>query len=257
MKKLLIIFNILFVFTILFLIFSNNINIDTNIHLDQIFSNFNETYILGTDNLGRDIFSLILIGGIRTFQVLIISTLISFIIGTSLGLISGYFKNTISIIIKAIIDLFMIVPSLVSAMIVTSIFGINPISAGLALGIFSMGNYLNQTDSLTKREKEKEYIKASVILGVPWYVILYKRILINILPELYVNLGNTAAATIIRYASLTFIGLGSDFTKPDWGAMLYEYRIYLISHPSLILIPSFCILWVSLSLNIIFENTEE
>lgn len=255
MKKTIIILNMLLF--ILILIFSQSANMNTNIQLDKIFLSFSGEHIFGTDNLGRDVFSLILAGGLRTIEVLIISSSVSFIFGTFLGLISGYFENFIGTAIKSLIDLFMIVPSLVSAMIITAIFGISPLTAGLSLGIFGMGNYLNQTDSLTKREKKKEYIQASMILGVPWYVILYRRILVNILPELYVNFGNTAVASIIQYASLTFIGLGSDFTKPDWGAMLYEYRIYFISKPSLILIPSFCIFWISLSINIFFENIKD
>lgn len=255
MKKFIIISNILLL--ILILIFLQNSNIDPNINLDKSFLAFSKENIFGTDNLGRDIFSLILFGGFRTLQVLIISTLISFIGGIFLGLISGYFENIFSKIIKSLTDLFMIVPSLISAMIITAIFGISPTTVGLALGLFGIGNYLNQTDALTKREKKKDYVQAAIILGVPCHIILFKRILINIIPELYVNLGNTAAASIIQYASLTFIGLGSDFTKPDWGAMLYEYRFYLISRPSLILIPSLFIFWFSLSLNIFFDSVKD
>lgn len=98
---------------------------------------------------------------------------------------------------------------------------------------------------------------ASVLLGVPWYVVLYRRILKNILPALLINLGNTASGVILQYSALTFIGLGSDYTKPDWGAMLYQYRIYLVKKPSLIILPTLCILWVSLSFNLIFDNKEQ
>ena len=73
----------------------------------------------------------------------------------------------------------------------------------------------------------------------------------TILPSL-----NTASGVILLYSALTFIGLGSDYTKPDWGAMLYQYRIYLVRKPSLIIIPTLCILWVSLSFNLIFDKRE-
>ena len=86
--------------------------------------------------------------------------------------------------------------------------------------------------------------------------ILFRRIFVNILARLLVNLGNTASGVILQYSALTFIGLGSDYTKPDGGAMLYQYRIYLVRKPSLIIIPTLCILWVSLSFNLIFDKRE-
>lgn len=254
MKRVIIFLNLILILFLIILL--NRVKLDVGVHLDDSFLGVSSDHLFGTDNLGRDVFSLIVVGGKRTLEVLVITTLIAFIFGTSLGLVSGYFENGFSKGIKLMADLFMIVPSLVSAMIITAIFGITPLSAGLALGIFGIGSYLNQTENLTKREKHMEYIKASQLFEVPVVIILFKRIFPNISKELYVNLGNTAVATIISYSSLTFIGLGSDFSQPDWGTMLYEYRIYMISHPFLIIIPTLCIFWLSLSLNIIFENIE-
>ena len=210
----------------------------------------------GTDDLGRDVFSLIIIGGFRTLEVVVIATSLSFFVGSFLGMIAGYFEGNIGTIIKSTVDLMMVVPTLIVALIITSIFGITPVTAGISLGIFGIGNYMNQSEALTKAEKNKDYILASKLLGVPWYVVLFRRIFVNILARLLVNLGNTASGVILQYSALTFIGLGSDYTKPDWGAMLYQYRIYLVRKPSLIIIPTLCILWVSLSFNLIFDKRE-
>lgn len=253
MTKKLIFINLILVLALL--IVSPRLNVDIN--LNSIFMDFSKEHFFGTDDLGRDIFSLIVVGGFRTLEVVVVATGISFFVGTFLGMTAGYFENTLSLIIKSIVDLMMIVPTLVVALIITSIFGINPITAGVSLGLFSIGNYMNQAEALTKVEKNKDYIMASVLLGVPWYVVLYRRILKNILPALLVNLGNTASGVILQYSALTFIGLGSDYTKPDWGAMLYQYRIYLVKKPSLIILPTLCILWVSLSFNLIFDNKEQ
>ena len=201
-------------------------------------------------------FSLIIIGGFRTLEVVVIATSLSFFVGSFLGMIAGYFEGNIGTIIKSTVDLMMVVPTLIIALIITSIFGITPVTAGISLGIFGIGNYMNQSEALTKAEKNKDYILASKLLGVPWYVVLFRRIFVNILARLLVNLGNTASGVILQYSALTFIGLGSDYTKPDWGAMLYQYRIYLVRKPSLIIIPTLCILWVSLSFNLIFDKRE-
>ncbi|MEJ6472307.1 ABC transporter permease [Fusobacterium nucleatum] len=252
MTKKLIFINIFLV--IILLIFSSKLNADIN--LDSVFLGFSKENFFGTDDLGRDVFSLIIIGGFRTLEVVVIATSLSFFVGSFLGMIAGYFEGNIGTIIKSTVDLMMVVPTLIVALIITSIFGITPITAGISLGIFGIGNYMNQSEALTKAEKNKDYILASKLLGVPWYVVLFRRIFVNVLARLLVNLGNTASGVILQYSALTFIGLGSDYTKPDWGAMLYQYRIYLVRKPSLIIIPTLCILWVSLSFNLIFDNRE-
>ena len=250
MTKKLIFINIFLV--ILLLIFSSRLNADIN--LNSVFLGFSKQHFFGTDDLGRDVFSLVIIGGFRTLEVVAIATSLSFFVGTFLGMITGYFEKTIGAIIKSMVDFLMVVPTLIVALIITSIFGITPITAGVSIGVFGIGNYMNQSEALTKIEKNKDYILASQLLGVPWYVVLFRRIFVNILPRLLVNLGNTASGVILLYSALTFIGLGSDYTKPDWGAMLY--RIYLVKRPSLIIIPTLCILWVSLSFNLIFDKRE-
>ena len=252
MTKKLIFINIFLV--ILLLIFSSRLNADIN--LNSVFLDFSKQHFFGTDDLGRDGFSLVIIGGFRTLEVVAIATSLSFFVGTFLGMIAGYFEKTIGTIIKSMVDFLMVVPTLIVALIITSIFGITPITAGVSIGVFGIGNYMNQSEALTKVEKNKDYILASQLLGVPWYVVLFRRIFVNILPRLLVNLGNTASGVILLYSALTFIGLGSDYTKPDWGAMLYQYRIYLVKRPSLIIIPTLCILWVSLSFNLIFDKRE-
>ncbi len=253
MKKIIIFINIILFSIILF--FSNKTNVSTN--LNRVFMGISRQNILGTDNLGRDILSLIVVGAVRTLEVMVIATAISFFFGIFLGLLAGYFEGKTEIIINSVVDLLMIVPTFVCALIVTSIFGITPITAGVSIGVFGIGNYMNQSLNLTKREKQKEYIQASTLLGVSWYRILYGRILRNIIFELYVNLGNTASSVILQYSALTFIGLGADFTKPDWGTMLYQYRIYAASKPTLVLLPSLCIFWIAFSINFLFEDIKE
>ncbi|KYM44979.1 ABC transporter permease [Fusobacterium necrophorum] len=232
-------------------------NLDTEVHLDFIFAPFSKSYWFGSDDLGRDVFSLLLVGGFRTMEVVLIAGSLSFGVGVFLGMLSGYLENTWSLVIKSLVDLLMIIPTFICALIITSIFGINPFTAGLSLGAFGIGNYMNHAEALTKREKKKEYVEAALLLGVPAYRILYRNILPNIISELKVNLGNTASGAILQYASLTFIGLGADFSKPDWGMMLYQYRLYLVSHPLLVLLPSLCIAWISLLLQFLWDTPKE
>lgn len=250
MRKKLLIFNIVVLCLIVFI----SPLMDVDINLDHILEAPSKNFIFGTDHLGRNVFALLVVGGFRTIEVVLIATIFSFSVGVFLGLTTGYLENFVSTIIKSLVDLLLVVPTLIFALIVSYIFGITPLSAGLSLGLFGIGNFMNHAEALTKREKEKEYILASKILGVPDVVILYKNIFINILPELLVNLANTSSGVILQYSALTFIGLGADLTKPDWGSMLYQYRIYLIKYPLLIILPTLCILWITLSFNLLFDK---
>ena len=85
----------------------------------------------GTDDLGRDVFSLIIIGGFRTLEVVAIATSLSFFVGSFLGMIAGYFEGNIGTIIKSTVDLMMVVPTLIVALIITSIFGITPVTRNI------------------------------------------------------------------------------------------------------------------------------
>ena len=160
MTKKLIFINIFLV--ILLLIFSSRLNADIN--LNSVFLDFSKQHFFGTDDLGRDVFSLVIIGGFRTLEVVAIATSLSFFVGTFLGMIAGYFEKTIGTIIKSMVDFLMVVPTLIVALIITSIFGITPITAGVSIGVFGIGNYMNQSEALTKVEKNKDYILASQLL---------------------------------------------------------------------------------------------
>ena len=115
MTKKLIFINIFLV--IILLIFSSKLNADIN--LDSVFLDFSKENFFGTDDLGRDIFSLIIIGGFRTLEVVVIATSLSFLVGSFLGMIAGYFEGNIGTIIKSTVDLMMVVPTLIVALIIT------------------------------------------------------------------------------------------------------------------------------------------
>lgn len=209
--------------------------------MNNIFAPASKAHILGTDHLGRDIFSLIYSGFIRTITVLAAASSISFICGTVVGILGGYYGGIFDLIVKIITGIFLIIPSFIAALIASAAFGLNPISAGIAIGIADIGTYANQTAILTRSFKTEEFIFAEKILGIPDKRIIFYHILPNIIPHLFTTLSTKAGAITLQYASLTFIGLGADITNPDWGAILYTYRIFIINKPALLLWPSFAI----------------
>ncbi|WP_024465261.1 ABC transporter permease [Treponema pedis] len=227
-----------------------------HVDLKNTFSPVSGTNFFGTDHLGRDIYSLIVIGFIRTITVVITASSISFIIGIILGLAGGFCGKNTEMFIKLITDMFLIIPSFIAALIIASALGLTPITASLAIGISDIGVYSNQAAILTKNLKNAEFIQAEKILGIGNGRVLFKHILPNILPHLFTTLSTKAGGIILQYASLTFIGLGADITNADWGTMLYTYRIFIVDKPVLIFWPAAAIFILASAFHFLFDDRD-
>ncbi len=213
-------------------------------------------HLLGTDNLGRDVYSLLIAGGVRTLEVVGIATAISFILGTFLGMIAGYYEGILGRILQFLSDFSMIIPSFVAALILSSLFGFHVGMAGLVFGIGQMGGYFNQACVLTQGLKKREFIQAVRVLGLKDHEIILFHILPNISGQLVVFMGNKAAVIVNLYAGLAFIGLGTDITNPDWGTLLYQYRSYLTTYPMLVVWPTLFIAVLTICFHAIFDSSE-
>ena len=229
----------------------------TLVRLTETFCPPGPKYFLGTDHLGRDIFSLIKFGLIRTLEVVFVASFTSLFLGLFLGTIAGFYEKHLEEGINFITDLLMVIPSFMLALIFASIFGLHPISCGLLFGVTGMGSYLYQTAALTKKVKGEEFIMAQKVLGFSNMYILKNHILPNILPPIFSTFGSRASNVILAYASLSFVGLGTDLSRPDWGALLYQYRTYTIEHPILIVWPSLGIFLIALGFHLIFDYRGE
>ena len=225
-------------------------------NLSDTFAPISMEHYFGTDHLGRDIFSLIVDGAVRTLATVFIASLISVFFGLILGMIGGYFGKTLETIIVFFTDMLMIVPSFIMALIISAIFVLNPVTAGITLGITGIGTYTNQAMILTRQVKNRGFILSEKALGIPSFLIMTRHILPNIITPILAALGSMVSAIALQYASLSFIGLGSDITKPDWGALLYQYRVYIIDKPSMLFFPSMAIFSLAFISYVIFDDRE-
>lgn len=225
-------------------------------NLSETFAPISLKHYFGTDHLGRDIFSLIVDGAVRTLATVFIASAISVSFGLILGMLGGYFGKSLEIVIVFFTDMLMIVPSFIMALIISAIFGLNPVTAGITLGITGIGTYTNQAMILTRQIKNRGFILSEKALGIPSSMIMTRHILPNIITPILAALGSTVSSIALQYASLSFIGLGADITKPDWGALLYQYRVYIIDKPLMIFFPCMAIFSLAYASFVIFDDRE-
>jgi peptide/nickel transport system permease protein len=211
---------------------------------------------LGTDNLGRDTFALMVTGGQRTLLCVFLATVISFTFGSLLGMIAAYEGGLVRSLVQFTADFVTVIPSLIMALIFSALFGFSAVSAGIIFGIGNMGQYINLSEGLTAGMKDRDFIGAEVSLGLRKPAILFRHVFPNIMRQLFVYLGNNASSVVLQYAGLAFIGLGTDVTNPDWGTLLYQYRAYILSYPRLVLLPILAVCLLALFFHYAFDSAK-
>lgn len=208
---------------------------------------------LGTDHLGRDLASRMLVAAWRTGLVVVIVGAIGLAGGSALGTIAAILGGWRERLILRGAELFIVVPTLVWALTAAALFGLSPLTAGAALGLAGVGPYALFSNALTHRVLGQPFVLAATALGAARLRLMLRHVLPNTLPLIFAYVGSQAGQSVIAYASLAFIGLGADPSKPDWGSMLYEYRMFVFDRPMLTIWPGLAIAAVTWTLNRIFD----
>lgn len=211
---------------------------------------------LGTDHLGRDLLSRIMAAGWRTACVVLAVGFIGFTTGTLLGTAAAMLGGWRESVLLRCCEFFITVPTLIIALTAAAIFGLTPLSAGLALGLAGIGPHALFAHALCRRVLGQPFILAARALGVPPGRMIIRHLLPNTLPLMFSYVGNQAGLAVVAYASLAFIGLGADPSKPDWGSMLFEYRVFIFDHPALMVWPGIAIAATVATLNTAFDDPE-
>ena len=212
------------------------------------------SHLLGTDHLGRDLLSRIMAGGWRTACVILAVGFIGFTAGTLLGTAAAVLGGWRETVLLRCCEVFIAVPTLIVALVAAAIFGLTPLSAGLALGLAGIGPPALFAHALSRRVLGQPFILAARALGVPPGRMILRHLLPNTLPLMLSYVGNQAGLAVVAYASLAFIGLGADPSKPDWGSMLFEYRVFIFDHPALMIWPGIAIAATVATLNAMFDD---
>lgn len=176
--------------------------------------------LMGTDELGRDIYSRVLYGGRITIPAALAVVIVVSIIGTLTGAFAGYRGGTVDEVLMRVTELFMAFPTIILAMAVTAALGADIRNAVLALIIVRWPNYSRLTRGLVLEAKNQDYVKASRSLGASNTHILGKTLLPNTISAAVIYASLDIGTAILLFAGLSFLGLGPEPASPEWGRMV-------------------------------------
>lgn len=180
----------------------------------------NEIYRMGTDELGRDIFTRVLYGGRITLPAALIVVVVDGIIGTILGALAGYAGGIWDEIMMRVTELFMAFPTIILAMAITAALGPDIRNAVLALIVVRWPSYARLTRGLILDTKNEDYVEAARSLGASHLYILRKTLLPNTIAPALVYGSLDIGNAILLFAGLSFLGLGPEPASPEWGRMV-------------------------------------
>jgi ABC-type dipeptide/oligopeptide/nickel transport system permease subunit len=188
---------------------------------------------LGTDKLGRDIMSRLIMGARTSLAVALSVVGITLVLGVSLGMLAGYFGGRLDSLVMRVVDVVLAFPEVVFAILVAAVLGPSLATVIVALSCVWWPGIARLTRSLVLVQKQELYVEAAVVSGTPPFKILGRHLLPNIIPPLIVRASVGIGFVIMAEATLSFLGLGVQEPTPSWGRMIHDGLPALRSDPSL------------------------
>ena len=229
-------------------------------HFDQILlppawdDEGNISYLLGTDNLGRDMMSRLIHGTSLTFGLSFVVVIIALIFGVVIGAISALTHGIKSSILNHFLDVILSIPSLLLAIIIVAILGPGLANTLFAIVIVLIPQFVHVTKNAIKEEFSKEYVLASRLDGASPFRLLTYSVFPNIIDKLIIQATLAQSAAILDIAALGFLGLGATFPLPEWGAMLSNGLDLFYIAPWTVYLPGLAILFTVVAINLVGEG---
>ena len=205
----------------------------------------------GTDDYGRDYFTRALYGGRVSLTVGFSAMIVTVILGTAIGVISGYVGGKLDILMMRFTDIFLALPSMLLMIVLNTMLSPGLVTLILVLSLFSWASVARITRAETMSLKERDFVVASKNLGAGNILIAVKHIVPNIMGPVTVAASLGVANAILTESSLSFLGLGVQIPQASWGSMLQGAQSHIMDTPMLAIYPGVLILFTVLSFNLL------
>jgi peptide/nickel transport system permease protein len=210
-------------------------------------------HLLGTDDLGRDVFSRVLTGGDSIILVPLLAALVSLVVGGGLGMLGGYLGGSTDAAITRVFDLMLILPALLLVLMLIAAFGSSTPVLVLTIGLVFVPRMGRIVRGATQAVVANDYISAAQARGERAPSILTREVLPNITGPTIADFALRVTYGVIFVATLSFLGLGTQPPAPDWGSMIAESRSFIVVNPWATLGPVICIAALSVAFNLIAD----
>jgi peptide/nickel transport system permease protein len=212
---------------------------------------------MGTDDLGRDIMSLIFYGARISVRIGIFAVGLAIFVGSTLGAIAGYAGGTVDNIIMRLMDIMLAFPSILLALVIVVALGPGLFNAMVAVGIVSIPTFARITRATVIKENENVYVMAARSLGAGSNRVLWRHIIPNSLSPLIVAASLGIAVAILDAAGLGFLGLGAQPPTPEWGLMLSRNKSHIFTSPWMVIFPGVAIMFLVLGFNLLGDGLRD
>jgi dipeptide transport system permease protein len=214
-------------------------------------------FLLGTDDVGRDILSRLIYGSRYSLFIGFVVVAFSLVSGIILGVLAGYFRGWVDTLIMRVMDVILAFPSLLLALVLVAILGPGLFNAMLAIALVLQPHFARLTRAAVMAEKNREYVVSAKVSGAGHLRLMLATILPNCVAPLIVQATLSFSNAILEAAALGFLGQGAQPPTPEWGTMLARAREFITSAPWVVTFPGLAILITVLAINLIGDGLRD
>ncbi|MBA2318344.1 MAG: ABC transporter permease [Euzebyales bacterium] len=214
-------------------------------------------HLMGTDDLGRDIYSRVLHGARVSMQAAVMATVLAMVVSLPLGLVAGYYRGAIDSVIMRLVDALLAFPFIILAIALAAILGPSLMNVTIALGVGSVPSLIRIIRGEVLGLREEDYVDGAIASGATDVSVLSRHIVPNLMNTLLVQATVMIPGNIIGEATLSYLGLGVQLPRPSWGVMLNAAQQNLSSGPWMLVFPGAAICIATLAFNLFGDGVRD
>lgn len=214
-------------------------------------------FLLGTDELGRDMLSRLLYGGRMSLMMGLLPVLFAVVIGGTFGVVAGFVGGRLNMLIMRVMDIFYAFPSVLLAVAISGMMGGGMLNGLLALTLVFIPPLCRVAETATTQVRNLDFVEAARASGAPTWSLIVHHVLGNVLGPIFIYASSLFSVSILLGAGLSFLGLGVEPPTPDWGLMLSTLRQAIYVQPLVCALPGVMIFITSLSFNLVSDGLRQ